>query len=121
VPFFTGYGVETGLLIDLYDRYGLGAIAQVDLEERIHRNQSLPALSQMSFAIIQVFMERLQERNRIDLLEEVNRSMKLVKGKGNSYALEVKNIRDQERPPMLTIPEYRAKRQSRAVPSGASV
>jgi glucosyl-3-phosphoglycerate synthase len=120
VPFFTGYGVETGLLIDLYNLYGLSAIAQVDLEERIHRNQSLPALSQMSFAIIQVFMERLQERNRIELLEEVNRTMKLVKGKGNSYALEVKNIRDQERPPMVTIPEYRAKRQSRAA-AGAGV
>jgi glucosyl-3-phosphoglycerate synthase len=37
VPFFTGYGVETGLLIDLHDRYGLAGIAQVDLEERVHQ------------------------------------------------------------------------------------
>ncbi len=111
VPFFTGYGVETGLLIDLFARHGLRGLAQVDLEERVHRNQSLPALSQMSFAIIQVFMQRLQEKNRIQLLEEVNQSMKLIKSRGRTYALEVKEIREHERPPMITLPEYRARRE----------
>jgi nucleotide-binding universal stress UspA family protein len=111
VPFFIGYGVETGLLIDLFAQCGLRGLAQVDLEERIHRNQSLPALSQMSFAIIQVFMQRLQEKNRIQLLEEVNQSMKLIKSRGRTYALEVKEIREHERPPIITLPEYRARRE----------
>ena len=106
VPFFTGYGVETGLLIDIYNLLGPRAIGQVDLQERIHRNQSLPELSQMSFAIIQVFIQRLQEKNRIELLEEVNRSMKLVKSNRKAYSLEVTEIKDQERPPSLSIPEY---------------
>jgi glucosyl-3-phosphoglycerate synthase len=110
VPFFTGYGVETGLLIDLLNEYGLRAIAQVDLEERIHRNQTLSALSQMSFAIIQVFMQRLEEKNAIRLLEEVNQSMKLIKHRRRTYALEVKEIQDHQRPPMITVPEYQAKR-----------
>lgn len=110
VPFFTGYGVETGLLIDLFNEFGLRAIAQVDLEERIHRNQSLPALSQMSFAIIQVFIQRLEETNMIKLLEDVNRSMKLIKHRRRSYALELKEIQDHQRPPMITIPEYQARR-----------
>lgn len=111
VPFFTGYGVETGLLIDLFNEFGLQAIAQVDLEERIHRNQTLSALSQMSFAIIQVFMQRLEERNRIRLLEDVNRSMKLIQRRRKSYALEVKEIQDQARPPIIDLAEYRAKRE----------
>ncbi|MGH7846283.1 MAG: glucosyl-3-phosphoglycerate synthase [Candidatus Binatia bacterium] len=111
VPFFTGYGVETGLLIDLFAYHGLRALAQVDLEERFHRNQSLPALSQMSFAIIQVFMQRLQEKSRMQLLEEVNQSMKLIKSRGSTYALEVKEIKERERPPIITLPEYRAKRE----------
>lgn len=117
VPFFTGYGVETGLLIDIYNLLGLRAIGQVDLGERIHRNQSLPALSQMSFAIIQVFIQRLQEKSRIELLEEVNRSMKLVKSNRRAYSLEVREIKDHERPPVATIPEYqeRHKKQSPAV------
>jgi len=110
MPFFTGYGVETGLLIDLFSEFGLHAIAQVDLEERIHRNQSLAALSQMSFAILQVAMQRLQEKNRIELMEEVNRSMKLIKPWGQGYALELKAIQDRERPPMISIPEYQRKR-----------
>jgi glucosyl-3-phosphoglycerate synthase len=111
VPFFTGYGVETGLLIDLFNEFGLRGIAQVDLEERIHRNQALSALSQMSFAIIQVFMQRLEEKNAIRLLEEVNQSMKLIKHRRRTYALEVKEIRDHQRQPMISIPEYLAKRQ----------
>jgi glucosyl-3-phosphoglycerate synthase len=110
VPFFTGYGVETGLLIDIFNEFGLNAIAQVDLEERVHRNQSLPALSQMSFAIQQVVMQRLQEKNRIQLMDEVSRNMKLVTRRRRAYALEVKEIQDRERPPMITIPEYRAQR-----------
>src|SRR5207244_11437411 len=40
LPFFSGYGVETGLLIDLLEHYGLSTIGQVNLEKRIHRNRS---------------------------------------------------------------------------------
>jgi nucleotide-binding universal stress UspA family protein len=110
VPFFSGYGVETGLLLDLFNEHGLGAIAQVDLEERIHSNQSVAALSQMSFAILQVFMQRLEERRRISLIQDVNRSMKLIKPQHSSYALEIRDIQDYERPPMATIPEYQSRR-----------
>jgi glucosyl-3-phosphoglycerate synthase len=114
LPFFTGYGVETGLLIDLFNEFGLNAIAQVDLEERVHRNQSLASLSQMSFAIIQVVMQRLQQKNRIEIMDEVNRSMKLIKPQKKSYALELKPIQDQERPPIISIPAYRAAQAARA-------
>jgi len=109
VPFFTGYGVETGLLIDLFNEFGLKAIAQVDLEERVHRNQPLVSLSQMSFAIIQVVMQRLQQKRRIEIMDEVNRSMKLIKPQKKSFALELKPIQDHERPPIISIPAYRAK------------
>ena len=114
VPFFTGYGVETGLLIDLFNEFGLEAIAQVDLEERVHRNQSLPSLSQMAFAIIQVVMQRLEGKSRIQLMDEVNRSMKLIKPRERGYALELKEIQDRERQPMNSIPEYQAKRGAEA-------
>ncbi|MFQ5683515.1 MAG: glucosyl-3-phosphoglycerate synthase [Candidatus Binatia bacterium] len=111
VPFFSGYGVETGLLIDIFSQFGLRAIAQVDLEERIHRNQPLSALTQMAFAIIHVFVQRLEEKSRIKLLEEVNKSMKLIKREHRTYALEVKEIQDHERPPMISIPEYQMQRR----------
>ncbi len=115
VPFFTGYGVETGLLIDLLQQHGLGALAQVDLQQRIHRNQELLPLSKMAFAIIQVVIQRLEQRHRLQLLEPVNQSMKLIHYNAEGFRLEVREIRDHERPPMVTIPEYRRQRGMAAV------
>ncbi len=109
LPFFTGYGVETGLLIDMLELYGLHAIAQVDLLERVHRNQPLSALSKMAFAIIQVVIKRLEERHKIRLLEDINKTMNLIRYEPGRYFLEPVEIQEHERPPMLTIPEYRSK------------
>lgn len=109
LTFFTGYGVETGLLIDVFEKYGLSAIAQVDLLERIHHNQSLTALSKMSFVIIQTVLKKLEQRLKQPLFEEINRSMKIVQYESGNYYLEVKEIIEQDRPPMITLPEYRAK------------
>jgi nucleotide-binding universal stress UspA family protein len=105
-PFFTGYGVETGLLIDLLHDVGLEAMAQVDLQQRIHRNQALPDLSRMSFAIIQVIMERLERRQRLHLLDPINQSLKLIRELEGSFQLDVRDIRDHQRPPICTLPEY---------------
>jgi glycosyltransferase involved in cell wall biosynthesis len=111
VPFFTGYGVETGLLIDLLENHGLQALAQVDLKQRIHRNQELMPLSKMAFAIIQVVIQRLEQRQRVHLLEPINQSMKLIRyAEDDGFHLEVRQISDHERPPMISIPEYRRAR-----------
>lgn len=105
-PFFTGYGVETGLLIDLLHDIGLESMAQVDLQQRIHRNQELSGLSRMSFAIIQVIMERLEQRQRLHLLDPINQSLKLICEVDGGFQLDVRDIRDHERPPISAIPEY---------------
>lgn len=111
VPFFAGYGVETGLLIDLFSLYGLNAIGQVDLEERIHRNQSLMALSKMSFEIIQVVMQRVGKSRHIDLVNDLNKSMKLIRQARSRFQLDVADIRARERPPMSALREYRMWRE----------
>jgi glycosyltransferase involved in cell wall biosynthesis len=110
LPFFSGYGVETGLLIDLLERYGLNSIGQVNLEKRVHRNRPLQDLSLTAFAIVQVILTRLEGRARITLLEEVNRSMKLIRFEKDHLSLEVRRVRDRERPPIITIPEYLSNR-----------
>jgi glucosyl-3-phosphoglycerate synthase len=66
VPFYSGYGVELGLLVDIMNEAGADVIAQVDLERRVHRNQELPALSRMSFAILQTALMHLAEEGRVD-------------------------------------------------------
>lgn len=107
IPFFTGYGVETGMLIDILECCGLSAIGQVDLEERVHRNQSLIALSKMAFAIIQVVMQRVGKSRQMELLDWMNASMKLIRYEPDQFRLDVQEIRDLERPPMNTLSEYR--------------
>lgn len=109
LPFFTGYGVEFGLLVDILERFGLSAIAQVDLLERIHRNQPLPSLSKMSFAILQVAMRRLEQRHKIRILEEINESLNQIRYRPGYFYLEPIEILEHERPPIITLPEYRAK------------
>jgi glucosyl-3-phosphoglycerate synthase len=43
----------------------MDAIAQVDLERRVHRNQEIAALSRMSFGILQTAMAHLAEEGRV--------------------------------------------------------
>ena len=107
LPFYSGYGVETGLLIGIYEKFGLDGIAQVDLLERIHHNQSLEALSKMSFAILQTVVRKLEQRYHLAMLEDVNKSMKLIRHKRGTYFLDVEEIAERERPPMLEIADYR--------------
>ncbi|MBJ7289849.1 glucosyl-3-phosphoglycerate synthase [Williamsia sp.] len=58
VPFAPGYGVEIGLLVDTYDRYGMAGIGQVNLGVRTHRNRPLIELGVMSRQIVGTLMGR---------------------------------------------------------------
>lgn len=58
VPFAPGYGVEIGLLLDTFDRLGMGAIAQVNLGVRAHRNRPLAELGAMSRQVIATLLSR---------------------------------------------------------------
>ena len=107
LPFFSGYGVETGLLIDVLRTAGLKAISQVDMKQRIHRNQSLLALSKMSFEVLQVAMQRLGDGRGERLLDDANLTMKLVSPTAEGFHLDVQDIAVVERPAMITIPSYR--------------
>lgn len=118
--FSSGYGVETSLLIDIRELFGLSAIAQVDLLERVHHNQSLEALSKMSFAIIQTVMRKLERHYERAFIEDVNKTMKLIRYEAGGYYLELEEIAERERPPMIEVPEYRAVHSARSVAPDAT-
>lgn len=59
LPFCTGYGTEIQMLIDAYERFGLDAIAQCDLGERVNDHQPLQSLGAMSFAVIRALLARV--------------------------------------------------------------
>jgi glucosyl-3-phosphoglycerate synthase len=110
IPFFTGYAVEIGHLIDVAQRAGLEGLGQVDLERRVHRNQELEGLSRMSFVILQAVMKRIEEGRKARLFAEIGSTMKLPRSGRGRLALEVIELADMERPPMIRLPEYLERR-----------
>ena len=58
VPFVEGWGVEIGLLVDVVARFGIDAIAQVDLGVREHRNRPLDELGPQAMAILVTGLRR---------------------------------------------------------------
>jgi len=59
VGFDSGYAVEIGLLLDVAARFGAGAIAEVDLGERVHRNRPLEELRFQAGAVLDAVLRRV--------------------------------------------------------------
>jgi len=106
IPFFSGYGVELGILIDVLAGFGLRAIGQSDLEERIRHERPLSLLTQRALAILQAAVKRLEALNKVGLLEEANTTMKMIRYGPERFSLKVVQPAEVERPPMSSIPEY---------------
>lgn len=109
IPFPIGYGVETSHLIDIYEEYGLTAFAQTDLDQRVHRNQTTRALGKMSFGILQTFLQRLKKKHKIENFPELNRIFRQFQVRDETFETIEYNIMEYERPPMISIKEYRDK------------
>jgi glucosyl-3-phosphoglycerate synthase len=110
IPFRVGYGVETGHLLDIFEKYGLNVFAQVDMDRRVHRNQTLAALGKMSFAILQTFISRLKDSKRIVLATDMYEELASIKAKRYVHVPKKEKLEYYERPPIITIKEYRRKR-----------
>ena len=109
IPFPIGYGVETSMILDIYEKWGLDVIAQVDLDKRIHRNQDTRALGKMAFVIMMTFINRQKKLGLVNLKNDLFREMiqyNLVK---NEYHPDIFKVEGHERPPIIEIPEYRHK------------
>jgi glucosyl-3-phosphoglycerate synthase len=109
IPFPIGYGVETSMILDIYEKWGLDVIAQVDLDRRIHRNRDTRALGKMAFVILMTFINRKIKLGLIDIKEDLSDEMiqyNLIK---DEYKPDVFKIEGNERPPMIEIPAYREK------------
>ncbi len=65
IPFMTGYAVETSIMIDVLNKVGLSAMAQVDLGTRQNRHQSLRDLSRMSHSVLRAVARRMREDGRL--------------------------------------------------------
>lgn len=109
IAFPIGYGVETAHLLDVYNRWGMDAFAQTDLDQRIHRNQTTIALGRMSFGILQTFLTRMERFGMIKEMTEINRVYRHFEAQDRSYHLNEKIIEEVERRPMIEVPAYQKK------------
>lgn len=102
------YAVETAMLIDIYTKWGLDIIGQVNLQERIHRNSPLHQLSKLSFGIMQAMFNRLHIAKKIKLLREPKR-------KEGRYDFDSIMIIEDQRPPICEIKQYQKKFKNREI------
>ncbi|OUU41634.1 MAG: glucosyl-3-phosphoglycerate synthase [Verrucomicrobia bacterium TMED56] len=114
IPFPIGYGVETSHLLDLYDKFGLEAFGQTDLDRRVHRNQTTNALGKMSFGILQTFINRLHAQGKINHLPDMETFYRRFEVEDGAYRQIVQQVIEEERPPMVEIEGYRTNRSSLA-------
>ena len=71
IPFPVGYGVETSMILDINEKWGMNVMAQVDLDKRIHRNQDIKALGKLAFVILKTFIIRKVKLGLIYLKEDL--------------------------------------------------
>lgn len=110
MPLFSGYAIELGLLVDIARRHGISPIAQVDLGGRRHANQPTAALGRMAYAITQAVLRRLAADGRVPAeLAEVGDYARPVQNPDGSWRLDASDVAPVERPPMVTVPAYRAR------------
>ncbi|SEP22560.1 glucosyl-3-phosphoglycerate synthase [Trujillonella endophytica] len=104
VPFSSGYGVEVGLLLDLVELIGLSGLAQVDLGVRRHTSQTQDALSRMAGQVVSAVLARAgHDRAVHGLLTQFRHGEDGFEPYSSPVAVD-------ERPPMTSLPEYRALR-----------
>jgi glucosyl-3-phosphoglycerate synthase len=109
IPFPIGYGVETSMILDIFEKWELGVIAQVDLERRIHRNQDTRALGKMSFGILNTFFKRIEKLELLELKKGLSNEMIQYNLVQNNYQPDILKTEGHERPPMIEIQAYREK------------
>jgi glucosyl-3-phosphoglycerate synthase len=105
VPFVASYGVEVGLLIDLLRLGGLHALAQVDLGVRRHTSQSVEALGEMAGQVVSAVLARTGDGPS---LLGTSGLLTQFRHDGTTFVPRSSDVAVDERPPMATVPEYRA-------------
>lgn len=111
IPFLTGYAVETGVMIDILNKVGLGAMAQVDLGSRQNRHQHLRDLSRMSYAVLRAVARRMREDGRLNQIRDQSLPEQLFQFSDYLHAVATPDGLDLqehveelvERPPMAEV------------------
>ncbi len=109
IAFPIGYGVETSMILDIYGKWGLDVMAQVDLDRRVHKNQDTKALGRMSFMILKTFLDRIEKLEHLSIKQNIFDEMIQYNVAKDELQQDVYKIEALERPPIIQNSDYREK------------
>jgi glucosyl-3-phosphoglycerate synthase len=101
LPFATGYGLEIGMLIDVFELIGIDAMAQADIGERRHRHHSDAALGRMSAQVLAAALRRRGEAAH-DRLVQFSRSQSA------GFVATTTEVTADDLPPVVSLAEEQA-------------
>jgi nucleotide-binding universal stress UspA family protein len=94
LPPFPGAAAPLGLLIDAYAKYGLHAIAQTALEERIARPLDLAGASRLSFSAAQVVALRAEALHDASGGERLPGRFHVISQRGDRFDIDGLDVRE---------------------------
>lgn len=109
VSFPIGYGIETSMLLDIYEKWGMDVMAQVDLDKRVHHNQDTLALGRMAFGIMQTFLRRMEKQGLLSINTELFTNMIQYLMQGETYERQKIDMIPKDRPPIISLKDYQEK------------
>lgn len=95
----TGYGVEISTLLDVHAKYGVRAIAQVDLGRRAHRHQNIHDLGAMAVEVLAAANRRRFPSGN----QEITPDEVLLRSMDEDRQWAIRTILTDERPPFDTV------------------
>ena len=104
IPFTTGYGVDIGLLMEVVERHGLFAIAQIDLGTRIHRNRDVWALGRTAFEVMHTILTKLAAQGKVVAAEDLSNSLIQFAPEAGQTWIE-NHLEVEELPPLSSVLE----------------
>jgi len=108
LAFPVGYGVELAHLLDVWNDYGLDALAQTDMEQRCHRRRSNQELGRMAADLLQTLNRRMAQPAqpaRAGGMDDAGCLHQFARRNGN-WSRQTHRIVDHERPPLAQVPAY---------------
>ena len=106
LAFPCGYGVDIGILVDTFERYGLAGIAQVDLGQRQHDHQDASQLSRMSAQVLHAALTRIDAAGKVYAAPELT-TLPSFSHDEAGFGVSVNEVQTRERPPLRSLVSYR--------------
>lgn len=109
--FPSGYGVEAAHLIDIQRAHGLSAMAQVDLEHRVHRVRTTAELGRMAYRILQAIWPRLPDAAAQAAAGWLPHPPPYqgIAWQDDAYVMQAETLEETGLPPLASLPAYLAR------------